>query len=79
MSCVMGNRLCLNVRGMIWQDGRGSSYHESGLGPITPQSFRDRSRPWPIVIEGHRHERSAQLTEYEMHELRVMSASVQPK
>ncbi|KAF7792648.1 hypothetical protein EIP86_003745 [Pleurotus ostreatoroseus] len=71
LSCVMGSRLCLNVRGMIWQDDDIIITGASSTG-IAMQSRtnpdRDRDR-WPVVVVGNNEQ---ELTEFEMHELRSM-------
>lgn len=44
MSCVMGSRLCLNVRGMIWRDEDIVVTPAAALPPLFPSTRSTRSR-----------------------------------
>ena len=69
LSCVMGSRLCLNVRGMIWQDDDIIITGASSTGiAMQSRTNPDRDR-WPVVVVG---DNEQELTEFEMHELRSM-------
>lgn len=61
MSCVIGNRLCLNVRGMIWKDEDVIVTHSFGLGrrhghathPSTSRVHQQHGQApqrWPVVV-----------------------------
>ena len=72
MSCVLGSRLCLNVRGMVWQDDDIMTGHNTtSIQPTVPIGFRSEHppHPWHVVVTGHS---KPDLTEYEMDELRTM-------
>ena len=74
MSCVLGSRLCLNVRGMVWEDEDIMTGHNTSLlVPSVPVRVEHQShhtmRPWHVVVTGHS---KPDLTEYEMDELRTM-------
>ena len=66
LSCVLGSRLCLNVRGMIWSD---DDIDVTGTHSRTPVAFRGQGRSWPVHVAS---ERAQGLSQFEMDELRSM-------
>lgn len=74
MSCVMGNRLCLNVRGMVWHDDEIVITHSFQFGrskghATQPSSSRNR---WPVMVTASTEAPCPTLNEFEMDELRNM-------
>ena len=83
MSCVIGNRLCLNVRGMIWRDDDIVVTHSYGLGRRHASTGRatttqQQQQRWPVVVFAsaagapEAPATRSKLSEYEMDELRAM-------
>lgn len=70
MSCIMGCRLCLNVRGMVWHDDDISLSHPAGAGRSQAQRASAR---WPVIVFADEDAAARSgLSEYEMDELRSM-------
>lgn len=67
---MLGSRLCLNVRGMIWQD---DDIIITGVSSATGAALQSRTHPerdhWPAVVVD---ENQPELSEFEMRELRSM-------
>ena len=81
-SCVMANRLCLNVRGMIRDDSEdtGTTVITSGRRPTLLRSTGTRSKNGgrldpSVVIVTRTSMGSIPLTAVEMDELRTMRAA----
>lgn len=84
LSCVLGNRLCLNVRGMVWQDDDIMVGGQWSLEQSKPRAMRENrsyrigggTRPQYSVMVVSRgrdeYDHEHQLSEFEMDELRSM-------